>query len=501
MEKRETKKMDAKIAAAIKRRKRKERKEVLAEIIRLSYLPAILAALYYGLSLFSGQLMTLEPAIIVITATIVLLANRERASDDDEIPDIARRLRNSFIFAIGVIALMIAINGQNEAINLPGPIFWGLSFLLSVIIIGRIFAYPYQDTSCFKMLARSDRAEFYLIIMELVHGSVFSLLIIETCLHFGSLYVWVPALAITPLGWLAEDRKRYFQATWFGRKLFNRLSDHPWQERVFWVIFFLPAAIALVSTVYQFWSQELIWGMKVSYTAVSAGALILTAIIIKRKTIGTIMDACAELFYLFQLPAIVAVVYYAISLALPEGRFLVEVILIVLAVLLPALNNFGRYLADSLRDQTENLLIVLMGIGRMMWLINEHNPAVDVSEKTFWLAISALLFTSLLIVTSNPKKDVGYSYWYIRTSRVLVYGTFILLVTETCLHFGSLYAWIPSLVTFLVVWTAAGGQRSPLSVLIPGFYRHEKIYRAIFYLPIAIASVSTIYMLWPLLRS
>lgn len=178
--------------------------------------------------------------ITAFSATIIalLIANRPAAKDNYDDSEIT--FRNLLIISAGGTMLMALINHNNPNQNYFGPVLWVVTIALSVLFLVILFAG--DNFRVWQYGKYNYYSGFSKIIAIFAIIGMFS----EMYIHFGTQFIWVPMIALT-----------CFIETFFADPRVRRHLDFNEELRyLLWV----PAVVASVSTLYQFWFSKIAYG-------------------------------------------------------------------------------------------------------------------------------------------------------------------------------------------------------------------------------------------------
>lgn len=178
--------------------------------------------------------------ITAFSATIIALLIANRSAAKDSYGDSEITFRNLLIISAGSVMLMALISHNNANQNYFGPVLWVVSIALSVLFLVILFAG--DNFRVWQYGKYNYHSGFSKII------AIFAIIgmLGEMYIHFGTQFIWVPMIALT-----------CFIDTFFADPRVRRHLD--FNEELKYLLW-VPAVVAFISTLYQFWFSEIAYG-------------------------------------------------------------------------------------------------------------------------------------------------------------------------------------------------------------------------------------------------
>ena len=185
-------------------------------------------------------------AAIAVGITSLLIANREAVRSRDESPVIkwvttrAIVLRNILITSAVATMLMLPANSNNHNQNDFGIVLWIIAVAAAVVVISVLVS----NGELKDMFEELD--DFLSGLSRLITLFVAVGLLGEMYVHFGTQFIWLPVIVLCVLVMaLYEDPSIYYKDT---------------EDFLQIVAPIISLAIAVISTIYQFWFYKIVFG-------------------------------------------------------------------------------------------------------------------------------------------------------------------------------------------------------------------------------------------------
>ncbi len=205
--------------------------------------------------------------ITLFSATVISLVIANRPAATDEYDDFEITFRNLLIISAGGTMLMALINRNNTDQNYFGSVLWVVVIALVVFFLAILFA-----GGNFKVW-QDGKYTYYSGFSKLIAIFAITGMLVEMYVHFGTQFIWVPMITLT-----------CFIEIFFTDPIVRRHLDFSEGQSYLRYLSWVPAVAALVSTVYQFWFSEIVYGYELWQILIGvAGVLAIIGVIILCK--------------------------------------------------------------------------------------------------------------------------------------------------------------------------------------------------------------------------
>ena len=227
----------------ISKKERSAFMQLVLEIRSLTPLGIFICISMLGVALMTPEFWPQLIAGFVITGVTLVIGNRSAVNDSKTYSEII--FRNLFLISIGGILVSALTNGHNPNQNNFGPVLWVVCIGLAVFLVAWLFNGDFSDSSNnnFRDYGDDDEWVYHSGFSKLLGIFAIIALVAEIYIHFGTQFIWVPAIVLSVfLEILFQDRRiEYFI-----------------KNDVEWVIV-IPPTVALISTGHQFWFSKIIF--------------------------------------------------------------------------------------------------------------------------------------------------------------------------------------------------------------------------------------------------
>ncbi|MCX6795735.1 MAG: hypothetical protein NT165_03380 [Candidatus Falkowbacteria bacterium] len=164
------------------------------------------------------------------------------------------------LLIISSAALMVSFLANKDNVNQNnfGTALWII--VIASLIIGLIWQLKKGPS---REYLDEKRYSYYRALNKIIYLFGVILLSYETYIHFGSQYVWLPSIFLIIFLFTMFDDT--------GTGIFDDLK-----EEIRELLFLIPLLVAIISTLYQFWFSEIVWG--IIFWQLFAGALFILLI-------------------------------------------------------------------------------------------------------------------------------------------------------------------------------------------------------------------------------